>query len=265
MSSPSINADEVHIGEGTLIHPTAVICGADGGSARGVQIGDHCFIGESVQIRCAEFKLGDYSRIHHHTNIHGYRPCSIGHNAWIGQYTIVDSIGGTTIGDNCGIGAHSQLWSHIKHGDVLEGCRFLGEKALVVGKDVWFVGHCIVSPIIARDRSMAMVGSVITRDMEANHVYAGVPAVDITGKVGPQFEEVDLAAKVDRLRTLLNESGLNSSSIGIAATASEVQADDRSWFVVDSRTYTKQNTPAEVAFMKFLLPARAKFTPAESH
>ena len=263
MTAPTILADEVHIGEGTVIHPSAVICGADGGNARRVEIGDHCYIGESVQIRCPEFKLGDYGRIHHHTNVHGYLPCTIGHNAWIGQYTIIDSIGGTTVGDNCGIGAHSQLWSHIKHGDLLEGCRFMSEKPLVVGKDVWFVGHCIVSPIVAHDRSMAMVGSVVTRDLEPNHVYAGVPAVDITDKVGPQFEDIALSVKVDRLTSLLKESGVGPSSIGIAATPEEVGGDGLSWFIVNTRTYTKRNTPAEIAFMKFLLPARAKFTPAD--
>ena len=40
-----------------------------------------------------------------------------------------NEIGGMNIGNNCGIGAHSQLWSHIKYGDMLEGCRFLSEKA----------------------------------------------------------------------------------------------------------------------------------------
>ncbi|HUQ02467.1 MAG TPA: hypothetical protein VM261_08230 [Kofleriaceae bacterium] len=261
MAAATIDAEEVILGTGTVIHPSAVLCGPDGGRARRIVLGDHCYIGEGVQIRCPEFQLGDHGKIHHHTNVHGYLPCTIGHNAWIGQYTIIDSIGGTTIGDNCGIGAHSQLWSHIKYGDTLEGCRFLGEKPLHIGKDVWFVGHCIVSPIVAGDRSMAMVGSVLTRDMEPNHVYGGSPAVDLTAKVGPQFAEVALADKVARLHALLAESGVDASTIRIAATAAEVTDDTRTWFVVDARTYTKRGTAAELAFMKFLLPARGKFTP----
>ncbi len=262
MPQASIDADELIIGAGTVIHPSAVLCGPDGGRARRIELGDHCYIGESVQIRCTDFRLGDHGKLHHHTNVHGELPCTIGHNAWIGQYSIVDSIGGATIGDNCGVGAHSQLWTHIKFGDALEGCRFLGHKPLTIGKDVWFVGHCIVSPVVAHDRAMAMVGSVITRDMEANHVYAGSPAVDVTAKVGPQFAEVALAAKVERLRGLLVESGVDSRTIRIAATAAEITDDDHTWFVVESRTYTKRRTPAELALMKFLLPARAKFTPA---
>jgi len=106
-------------GTGTFIHPSARICGPEGGEARSVVLGDHCYIGEGVQIRCNDFSLGDFGKIHHQVNIHGGLPCHIGHNAWIGQFSIIDSTGGAEIGDNCGIGAHSQLWSHIKYGDTL--------------------------------------------------------------------------------------------------------------------------------------------------
>lgn len=256
-----IDADEVVIGPGTVIHPSAVLCGADGGRARRIVLGDQCYVGESVQIRCDDFALGDYGKLHHHTNVHGARPCRVGHNAWVGQYCLLDATGGLTIGDNCGIGAHSQLWSHIKYGDTLEGCRFLGDRPLVIGKDVWFVGHCVVSPIVAADRAMAMVGSVVTRDMHENRVYAGTPAVDVTAKVGPQFAPVTVEDKLVRLRALLDDSGVDRDAIAIVATAAELGDDDRSYFVVDDRTYTKRRSTAEVAFMRFLLPARGKFTP----
>ncbi len=146
----NIDALEIEVGINTIIEPSASIRGVNG-KAKRIVIGDNCYIGKHVQIICDDFELGDYSKIHHQTNVHGYEPCSIGHNLWMGQYCIVDSIGGTTIGNNCGIGAHSQLWSHIKYGDTLEGCRFLSDNPLVLGNDVWMVGHCIVSPITAAD------------------------------------------------------------------------------------------------------------------
>ncbi len=257
----NIDADEVQVGHGTVIHPSAVVCGSDGGRARRVVIGDRCYIGEGVQIRCPDFGLGDYSKIHHNTTLHGYQPCHIGHNAWIGQNCIIDSIGGTTIGDNCGIGAYSQLWSHIKYGDTLEGCRFLSESPMKIGKDVWFVGHCIVSPIVAEDKSMAMVGSVITRKMAYNTIYAGCPAVEISSKIGVQFAEVPLEQKIDKLKSYLAESGIDASRIRIVADRTELTDSDASHFIVASRTYTKRGAAEEIAFMKYLLPARAKFTP----
>lgn len=255
-----IRADNVHIGRNVVIHPSAMICGPDGGNASNVSIGDNCYLGERVVIRCADFSIGDYSKIHHDSNIHGYLPCHIGHNAWIGQFSIIDSIGGTQIGNNCGIGAHSQLWSHIKYGDTLEGCRFLAEKPLLVGQDVWFVGHCIVSPITAADRSMAMVGSVVTKDMAENTIYAGSPALEISSKIGPQFSPVSLDEKMLKMRAYLLAHG-GGDSLRIVETVEDFRDDGRSYFAVATRHYRKTGSAAEVSFMNFLLPDKAKFVP----
>jgi acetyltransferase-like isoleucine patch superfamily enzyme len=258
----NIQAEEISIGKNTIIAPSAVIRGISG-KAKRIHIGDNCYIGENVQIICDDFYIGDYSKIQHDTNIHGYLPCRIGHNAWIGQYTIIDSIGGTTIGNNCGIGAHSQIWSHIKYGDTLEGCRFLSEKKMQIGNDVWFVGHCIVSPIIAEDKSMAMVGSVVTKDMEYNQIYAGSPAKSISDKIGFQFEPVSIEVKKSKMELYLNEWDCNNSNIKIVTSTEEILFEDESisYFNVADRTYTKRGTEEEISFMKFLLPARAKFIP----
>lgn len=262
MSYSNIQAEELYIGRNTIIEPTAKIRGING-KAKKIIIGDNCYIGDNVQIICDDFSIGDYSKIQHDTNIHGYLPCHIGHNAWIGQFTIIDSIGGTTIGNNCGIGAHSQIWSHIKYGDTLEGCRFLNEKPMTIGNDVWFVGHCIVSPIVAQDKSMAMVGSVITKDMTYNEIYAGSPAKSISDKIGFQFQEVSVQDKFDKMTQYLKEWNPNTNSIKIITDNSEIDLnnDSISYFNVSNRTYTKKSSSEEISFMKFLLPARAKFVP----
>ena len=257
-----IHVENLILGKNVVIEPTAVIRGLSG-KAKTVWIGDNSYIGHDVQIICDDFSLGDYSKIHHHTNVHGYKPCSIGHNAWIGQYTIIDSIGGTRIGNNCGIGAHSQLWSHIKYGDTLEGCRFLSDGKLDVGNDVWFVGHCIVSPITAEDRSMALVGSVVTKNMKENHVYAGSPAVDITEKAGPQFKPVTVEEKYAKMKQYLHEFNPNSENIKIVSSMNEIDFSQKnvSFFDVSTRKYTKTHSEEEIKFMRFLLPEKAKFVP----
>ncbi len=258
----NIQAENLEIGINTFIDPSASIRGING-KAKKIKIGDNCFIGSNVQIICDDFEIGDYSKIQHSTNIHGYKPCSIGHNAWIGQYTIIDSIGGTTIGNNCGIGAHSQLWSHIKYGDTLEGCRFLMDKPLEIGNDVWFVGHCIVSPIKAKDKSMAMVGSVVTKDMEENHIYAGSPAKSISDKIGFQFVELSLETKLEKLNNYIIQSKVNTDIIRIVKSDREIDFEDKnvSFFNVSNRLYTKRQSDEEIKFMKFLLPEKAKFVP----
>ncbi|MAL16775.1 MAG: hypothetical protein CL670_08620 [Balneola sp.] len=260
---PNVDAINIEIGEGTVIEKSAVIRGVSGSASR-IKIGDNCYIGKNVQIICDDFELGDYSKIHHDTNVHGYKPCKIGHNAWIGQYSIIDSIGGTTIGNNCGIGAHSQLWSHIKYGDTLEGCRFLSENSMDIGNDVWFVGHCIVSPIKAEDKSMAMVGSVVTKNMEYNKIYAGSPARSLSEKIGPQFQLVTTKDKLSRMNQYVKEAGVNADLIKVVDRVSEFKLDDEvSYFDVCSRRYTKKRSADEVKFMQFLLPEKGKFIPYE--
>lgn len=260
----NIKADNLVIGKNTFIDPTAKIVGLSG-NAKNILIGDNVFIGANVQIICDDFSIGDYCKIQHNTNIHGYLPCKIGHNAWIGQYTIIDSIGGTTIGNNCGIGAHSQIWSHIKFGDTLEGSRFLSEKPMLIGNDVWFVGHCIVSPIVAEDKSMAMAGSVITKDMKYNEIYAGSPAKSISDKVGFQFIENTLEHKLETMNNYLQEFeyALNKkSTIKIVTSTENVnKMDEFTYFDISTRKYTKKLNEEEILFMKFLLPAKAKFIP----
>ena len=263
MKYSNILAKKVHVGVGTVIDDSASIRGVDGEAER-VIIGDHSYIGANAQIICDDFELGDYCKIHHDTNIHGYKPCRIGHNAWVGQFCIIDSIGGVLIGNNCGIGAGSQLWSHIKYGDTLEGNRFNSEKKLLIGNDVWFVGHCVVSPIVAADKSMAMVGSVITRNMEENCVYAGVPAKDITEVVGPQFEEKNLNQKLALMEKYFFDFGGDARKIKIVAEVPLFCEDNASYFAVSTRTYTKTNSQMEIEFMKYLLPDKAKFTPVAS-
>lgn len=256
-----IQARHIRLGRHVVIENSAVIRGIDG-DADEIIIGDNTYIGESVQIICNRFEIGDYGKIHHHTNIHGYSPCRIGHNAWIGQHSVLDSIGGIEIGNNCGIGAYSQLWSHIKYGDTLEGCRFYAEKPLIIGNDVWLVGHCIVSPVSIADKAMALAGSVITHDMDYNTVYAGCPAVAISSKIGGgQFVPVSIETKLTAMRRYVEESGIDADAVRIVATTEEFCADGRSYFAVATRQYLKTQSLDEIKLMHYLLPYRAKFVP----
>ena len=260
-----IDADEVSLGEGVIIEDGVRICGKSSPRARRIKIGDNSFIGRHSVIAVDDFEVGDYVVVHNHALITGDKPCRIGHCCWFGQNTILNCAGSLTIGRGVGVGAYSQLWTHIAHGDTLQGCRWNSTKPLMVGDDVWFVGHCIVAPITAHERSMALVGSVVTKDMEANHIYAGVPAQDVTNKMGTQFEPVPLDEKRERLTRLLERfyamhPQFNREEIEILSSWEEARGKGVTAFNVATRTYTKRLTPVEVAFMKFLLPT-VKFYP----
>ena len=110
---------------------------------------------------------------------------------------------------------------------------------------------------------MAMAGSVVTRDMEFNTIYAGVPAQPISAKVGPQFVEVPLSERLKQMEAYAREAGVLEHVIIVADRSSiaSTAPKDKTVFCVGSRTYLKRGSQAEIAFMKFLLPERAKFVP----
>jgi hypothetical protein len=168
--------------------------------------------------------------------------------------------------NNVGIGAQSQIWSHVKFGDRAYGCRWYSESETILEDDVWIVGHCIVSPIVAESRSMAMVGSVVTKDMKHNRVYAGVPAVDITDKVGPQFDEhIKPEETYDMVVGFLKEyeSLGNDISFVRVCDAYENLNDAYTYLNVRDRTYIPRRTEEEYRLMKYLLYEKAKFLPCE--
>lgn len=258
----TIDAEEIVIGQGVLVEEGVLITGKNGRASR-VVLGDFCYVGRDTRILAPEFRLGDYSKLHARTFGHGERPLQIGRNCWIGGDTVLDSMGGLTVDDNVGIGSQSQIWTHIRFGDVVEGCRFFQEKPMRIEKDAWFVGHCVVSPVAVGERSMALAGSVVTRDMLANHVYGGVPAVDLTDKVGGQFEERSVGEKAARLRELVDaftdRHPEYAGELLVAASPEEIRS-GVCCFDVSRRVYTKTRSEAEVAFLKAHVPL-VKFTP----
>lgn len=258
----TIDAEEIVIGQGVLVEEGALITGKNGRASR-VVLGDHCMIGRGTRILVPEFRLGDYSKLHAHSFAHGDKALQIGRNCWIGGATVLDSMGGLTLDDNVGIGSQSQIWTHIRFGDIVEGCRFFQEKPMWIGKDAWFVGHCIVSPVAVEPRSMALAGSVVTRDMLANHVYGGVPAVDLTDRLGGQFEERSVGQKAARLRELIDafiaRNPEHAGKLLVATSPDEIRP-GVCCFDVSRRVYTKTRSEAEVAFLKAHVPL-VKFTP----
>lgn len=262
----SIQADVIEIGKGVVVEEGVVIKGKNG-PAEYVRLGDFSFIGRETVIITPHFEIGDYSKFHANGFGHGELPLRIGRNCWIGGNVVLDSMGGLDIDDNVGIGASSQIWTHIMFGDIIEGCRFNSRRYMHIGRDAWFVGHCIVSPVVVEERSMAMAGSVITRDMESNHIYAGVPAVDITSKIGPQFVNRSADEKQSHLTSVISEfveSNPEFADTLYACTEYPEQLNESvTYFNVSDRTYTQRFSAAEIAFMRKHVPT-IKFVPRYS-
>lgn len=257
-----IVADEIVIGKGVVVEEGVVITGKEG-PARKVVLGDFCYIGRESRIIVPEFSLGDYSKLNAYAFAHGIQPMRIGRNCWFGGNVVLDSLGGLDIDDNVGIGAQSQIWTHIQFGDIVEGSRFHSQKYMYIGKDAWFVGHCIVSPVMVGERSMAMVGSVITKDMEPNHIYAGMPAKDVTDKLGEQFAPRTTTEKATKLNEIVESFYARHPQyrghLQVVTSADQITR-GLCCFDVSRRVYTKTYSEAEVAFMKENVPL-VKFRP----
>lgn len=259
-----INAREVIVGRGAVVEPGAYIGGKHGAAER-VILGDYCYVGHDVRILAPEFRLGHYSKLHAGSFGHGEQPLQIGRNCWIGGGVTLDSMGGLTLDDGVGVGAGSQLWTHIQFGDIVEGCRFYSRRHMHVGRDAWLVGHCIVSPVEIGERAMALAGSVVTRDMLPNHVYGGVPAVDLTAKLGEQFEPRTVDEKADALQQLIDDFEAahpeHRDRLVVVTDPCLIDRGDDSttFFDVSRRVYTRTYSEAEVAFLKANVPL-VKFT-----
>lgn len=243
-----------------------------GSNCKEIIIGYGSFLGDDIYIDVPYLSIGEYTTIHKNTTIHGYKPCKIGNNCWIGQNCIIDSIGDIEINNNVGVGAYSQIWTHSKFGDSLEGCKWNKTSKLIVEDDVWFSGHCIVTPIIAHKKSMLMVGGVITKNMKENHVYGGAPAVDLTDKLGSQFISKSIEEKKEIFKKLylefLNISNIMEENFEIIVEESidinknyQNLYDSKTVFFLNERKYIPNRSEHEYKFMKYLLYDKAKFNP----
>lgn len=230
----------VHVGKGVIVEEGAEII------ADSVHLGDFSYIGKGVRIAVEDFSIGDYSKLHAYSFCYGRDSVSIGNCCWIGGNVVLDAMGGLHIEDGVGIGSHSQIWTHMKCGDIVQGCKYNFSRLVTIKEDAWLVGHCLVSPVQIGARSMAMLGSVITKDMEADHTYAGVPAKDVTDVFGPQFEFRTPEQKQAKLEEIVETFYKRHPHYRGALEPSDLNA--------VSRTYIKTYSPAEILFMREHVP-----------
>lgn len=232
------------------VNPSAYHQFTDQQAHPNIYIGTGAYIGPGVKFICKDIHIGDYTKIHDNTLICGEKDFRIGHNCWVGGGCILDTRGGLTIGNGVGIGAGSQLWSHIRFGDMLQGCMWNKENKLIIEDDVWFVGHCLVSPGLIAKKSMAMLGSVITGDMVENTIYGGVPARRISMN---QFDAMWTAQDCLKAQEKMFEKYW---------VERKYNEPDRNDFNPVRRTYIKRNTLEQHQFMKWAVPLY-KYNPIE--
>lgn len=144
-----------------------------------LRLGDYVTLGDGVKmiIDGGDVSIGDWTTLHADTLVLSKTGVSIGQHCWFGQNTVLDGTGGLTVENGVRIGMYSQLWSHVAAGEQIEGCTLFGERPIHVESDVWLVGSCIVaSGVRIGRRTVALIGSNLTKDAPAEVVLAGSPA-----------------------------------------------------------------------------------------
>ena len=109
-----------------------------------------------------------------------YTDC--GKNLKLGEYVFINSgcrfqdQGGITIGDGALIG-HNVVMATINHGLEPERRGDNIPAPIVLGRNVWIGANAtILSGVTIGDNAVVAAGSVVTKDVPANMVVAGVPA-----------------------------------------------------------------------------------------
>jgi acetyltransferase-like isoleucine patch superfamily enzyme len=142
-------------------------------------IGDYCTLGTGVKFVSdgGDITLGDWTTLHDRCLVLSGTGTHIGQHAWFGQHSVLDGTGGLTIGNGVRVGMYSQIWSHVAAGEQIEGCTLFGTRPVTIEDNVWLVGSCIVaSGVTLGQKTVALIGSNITKSWPAHSVIAGSPA-----------------------------------------------------------------------------------------
>jgi serine acetyltransferase len=104
---------------------------------------------------------------------------------YINRYTMLDAHSEIRIGRNCMIGPHCYITdaNHGRAAGVLVKDQKMEPKPVMIDDDVWLGAGVIVLPGVHLGRGCVIgAGAVVTNDVPAGEVYAGVPAMRVASR-----------------------------------------------------------------------------------
>lgn len=114
---------------------------------------------------------------------------AIDQGTYLNRYTMLDAHSQISIGRNCMIGPHCYITdaNHGRAPEVLVREQQMEPRPVVIEDDVWLGAGVIVLPGVRLGRGCVIgAGAVVTHDVPAGAVFAGVPAVS-TGHRSPNL------------------------------------------------------------------------------
>jgi acetyltransferase-like isoleucine patch superfamily enzyme len=110
---------------------------------------------------------------------------SIGDNCYIGRFCELDGFGGLMIGSGVHIASFSAIYSSNHRFDKPIPIREQGYEGaqVTIGDDVWVGSHVVILPgVTIASGAVIGAGSVVTHDVAANTIVAGVPATPVKSR-----------------------------------------------------------------------------------
>lgn len=101
---------------------------------------------------------------------------------YINRYSMIDAHERIEIGRNCLIGPHCYITdaNHGRASEKMVKSQKMDAKQVIIEDDVWLGAGVVVLPGVTIGRSAVIgAGAVVTKDVPANSVWAGVPATFI--------------------------------------------------------------------------------------
>lgn len=162
---------DIQIGQGTGLAANAKLVAPKGE----IRIGRNCTIADGVIL------LTDGGRI------------TLGDNVSINPYSVLYGQGGLAIGNDCRIAANvtivpaNHVFSSI---DLPIRAQGLSKKGIQIGQDVWIgAGARILDGVSIGDKAVIGAGAVVTKNVPAYAIFAGVPARQIGARDGGETRE----------------------------------------------------------------------------
>lgn len=151
-----------------------------------VTIGDHFKLEQGSRLFIQkEWRIGDHVQIATNCALFSRESPSvgvvtIGNNTHIGDNTIIDVTDDVSIGDTVAIGPNCVIYSH-DHGYESDATAAwkgpLITHPVMIEDNAWIgSGVTILPGVTIGKRAVLAAGSVVTKDVEANSVYGGIPA-----------------------------------------------------------------------------------------
>jgi len=103
----------------------------------------------------------------------------IGPGTWIGAFTVIDGSGGLVIGAGCDISCGVHIYTHSSVRRCVSGRRFtdVERQPTRIGDRVFIGANAVVNMgVTIGDEAVVAAGAVVTGDVAARTVVAGVPA-----------------------------------------------------------------------------------------